>query len=73
LLFQGEGFANAPEGSPLFTLQSILVDFFHNGNNATALDLEAIDLALVFTSAGDKVVMRGHRVRFGKKQKDSKA
>jgi len=69
LVFRGEGFANAPEGSELATLKSLLLDAFR-GALVSELDLEALDLALVFTSStrasdGKTVVaMRGYRASF---------
>lgn len=68
LLFQGEEFANAPEGSEIGTLQSLFLDLFR-GHPAKELDLEAIDLALVFTCYPDKrVTLRGYRIAFSKSE-----
>lgn len=66
LFFKGEEFANANENSDLATFQSLLIDMFH-GKPVKEIDLEAIDLALVFTSLPDGTVqMRGFRVAFAK-------
>jgi ribosome production factor 2 len=66
LLFQGEEFANAQEGSDLATFQNLLIDMFR-APPAKLLDLEAIDLALVFTCLEDKKVqMRGYRIAYTK-------
>ena len=66
LLFQGEEFANAHEGSEVATLKDLLIDMFR-GPPVSKLDLEAIDLALVFTLLPDKTLqMRGFRVAFTK-------
>jgi len=66
ILFQGEEFANAQEGSDVATLKDLLLDMFR-GKPAQSMDLEAIDLALVFTCQSDKTVqMRGYRVAFKK-------
>jgi len=69
LVFRGEGFANAPEGSELATLKSLLLDVFR-GVQVREMDLESLDLVLVFTSsvrASDGktgVAMRGYRADF---------
>jgi ribosome production factor 2 len=66
ILFQGEEFANAPEGGDVATLKDLLLDMFR-GQPAQTMDLEAIDLALVFTCLPDKAIqMRGYRILFTK-------
>lgn len=74
LLFQGEQFANATDGSPLSTLQSLFLDVFSNGNRAKEMDLEALDLVLVFTATGSgEVEMKGYRIAFGERSADSQS
>ena len=66
ILFQGEEFSNAQEGSDVATLKDLLLDMFR-GPPAKTMDLEVIDLALVFTCLPDKTVqMRGYRLLFSK-------
>ena len=67
VVFRGEAFSNALAGSDMDTLKSLLIDMFR-GRTDDELDLEALDLVLVFTSdlEGKRVEMRGYRLAFGK-------
>ena len=75
LVFRGEAFANALEGGEMATLKSMLLDLFR-GRLATEMDLEALDLVVVFTAvqqpSGKTVVaMRTYRTDFSKPEAGS--
>ena len=67
IVFRGEAFAHALPGTTLDTVKSLLLDLFH-GRSDDELDLESLDLVLVFTSnaAGSSFDMRAYRLVFNK-------